>query len=57
MRISGTETLSLILSQTKQLNNLKVIFQVERNVPQVPKQGEDKRDGVIKPHNYIFDEL
>ena len=36
MRISGTETLSLTLSQTKQLNNLKVMFKVESNVPQVP---------------------
>ena len=48
MRISGTEPSSVILSQKMNFQKLK------RNVPNVPKQGEAKRDGVINPQNYNF---
>ena len=48
MRISGTEPSSLIISQKKNFQKLK------RDVPNVPKQAEAKRDGVINPQNYNF---
>ena len=41
MRISGTEPSSEILSQKKYFQKLR------RDVPNVPKQAEAKRDGVI----------
>ena len=47
MRISGTESLSVILSQ-------KSIFKSWTDVPNVPKQAEAKRDGVINQQNYNF---
>ena len=46
MRISGNEASSVILRQTKWLN-------VD---PKVPKQAEAKRDGVINPQNYNFNQ-
>ena len=48
MRISGTEPSSVILSQKKQFSK------VEKKSPNVPKQVESKRDGVINPKNYNF---
>ena len=41
MRISGTEPLSVILSQTKSFKKLK------SDTPKLSKQAEAKRDGVI----------
>ena len=46
MRISGTEPSSVILSQTKWIQKLKM------DAPKVPKRAEAKRDGVINPQNY-----
>ena len=46
MRVSDTEPLSVILSQTKKFPKLL------SDVRKVPKQTEDKRDGVINPQNY-----
>ena len=51
MRISGTEPSSAILSQTKKFQKL------ESGVPKVPKQAEAKRDGVINPQNYNFNQF
>ena len=51
MRISGTEPSSVILSQTKSFQNVKI------NVQKVPKQAEAKRDGVINPQNYNFSQF
>ena len=51
MRISGNEPSSLILSQIKKFQKL------ERDVPKVPKQAEDKRDGVINQQNYNFNQF
>ena len=48
---------SLTHSLTHSLNNLKVMFQVESDVPQVPKQAEAKIDGVVNPQNNNFDEV
>ena len=48
MRISGTETSSVILSQTCSIKKLK------SNDQKGPKQAEAKRDGVINPKNYNF---
>ena len=42
IRISGTEPLSWVLSQTMQFQKL------DSDVPKVPKQVEAKRNGVIK---------
>ena len=47
MHISGIEPSSVILSQ-------KSILKKWRDVPNVPKQAEAKRDGVINPQNYNF---
>ena len=47
MRISGTEPSSVILSETK----------LESDVPKVPKLDEVKRDGVINPQNYNFNQF
>ena len=49
MRISGTEPSSVILSQKK-----RNFQKLKRNVPNVPKQVDAKRDGVINPQNYNF---
>ena len=51
MRISGTEPSSVILSQTMKFKKFK------SNDPKVPKQAEAKRDGVIKPQNYNFNQF
>ena len=51
MRISGTEPSSVILSQTKSFQNVKI------NVQKVPKQAEATRDGVINPQNYNFSQF
>ena len=51
MRISGTEPSSVILSQTMKFKNMK------RDDPKVPKQAEAKRDGVINPQNYNFNQF
>ena len=48
MRISGTEPSSVILSQKRNF------IKVRRDVLNVPKQAEAKRDGVINPQNYNF---
>ena len=45
MRISGTEPSSVVLSQRRNFKSWK-------DVPNVPKQAEAKRDGVINPQNY-----
>ena len=46
--ISGTEPSPVILSQKCNFQKLK------RDVPNVPKQAETKRDGVINRQNYNF---
>ena len=51
MRISGTEPSSVILSQTEKFQKLKI------DAPKVPKQAEAKRDGVINPKNYNFNQF
>ena len=48
MHISGTEPSSMILSQKRNFQKLK------RDVPNVPKQAEAKRDGVINPPKIQF---
>ena len=48
MRISGTEPSSVILSQT---------CSIKSNDQKVPKQARAKRDGVINPHNYNFNQF
>ena len=48
MRISGTELSSVILSQTKWIQKLKMIAR------KCQKQAEAKTDGVINPENYNF---
>ena len=50
MRISGNKPSSVILCQTKLLKN-------ENDSPKVPKQDEAKRDGVINPQNYNFNQF
>ena len=47
MRISGTEPHQWSLAK-------EVISKLKRDVPNVPKQAEAKRDGVINPQNYNF---
>ena len=50
MRISGTKPSSVILGKNKFF-----FSEIEkRDAPNVPKQAEAKRDGVINPHNYNF---
>ena len=51
MRISGNEPSSVILSQTCYIEMLKSKDQ------KVPKQAEAKRDGVINPQNYNFNQF
>ena len=51
MRISGTEPSSVILSQTMQFKNVK------SDTPKVPKVAEAKRDGVLNPQNYNFNQI
>ena len=51
MRISGTEPLSVILSQTEKYQKMK------SDIPKVPKQYKAKRDGVINPQNYNFSQF
>ena len=51
MRISGTEPSSVILNRKKYFQKL------ERDVPNVPKQAKAKRDGVINPQNYNFNQF
>ena len=51
MRISGTEPSSVILSRTREFKKLKM------DTPKVPKQADAKRDGVINPHNYNFNQF
>ena len=48
MRISGTEPSSVILSQIMQFEKLK------SDDPNMLKQAEAKRDGVINPQNYNY---
>ena len=48
MRISGTEPSSVILRHTKYFQKLI------REIQNVPKQAEAKRDGVISPQFYNF---
>ena len=47
MRISGTEPSSVILSQ-------KIFSTLKRDVPNMQKEAEAKREGVINPQNYNF---
>ena len=49
MRISGIEPSSVI--QTKWFQNL------DSCVPKVPKQANAKKDGVISPQNYNFNQF
>ena len=51
MRISGNEPSSVIISQTCYIEMLKIKDQ------KVPKQAEAKRDGVINPQNYNFNQF
>ena len=51
MRISGTEPSSVILSKTWSKKKLK------SNDQNVPKQAKAKRDGVINPQNYNFNQF
>ena len=51
MRISGTEPSSVIL-QVRQ-SSLKV----EKRCQKVPRQAKAKRDGVINPQNYNFNQF
>ena len=51
MRISGTEHSSVIISQTMKFKKLKI------DNPNVPKQADAKRIGVINPHNYNFNQF
>ena len=51
MHISGTEPSSVILRQTKWFKKLK------SDVPKLPKQAKAKRDGVINPLNYNFNQF
>ena len=50
MRISDTEPLSVILGQKSSLK-------VGNDAPKVPEQAEAKRDGVINPKNYNFNQF
>ena len=50
MRISGTEPSSVILSQTCSIK-------VKSNAQKVPKLAEAKRDGVLNPQNYNFNQF
>ena len=51
MRISGNEPSSVILIQTMKFKKLK------SGDLKVPKQAEAKRDGVINPQNYNFNQF
>ena len=51
MRISCTEPSSVMLSQTKWLKKVKSDY------PNRQKQAEAKRDGVINPQNYNFNQF
>ena len=51
MRISGTEPSSVILSQTTKSKKLK------RDAQKVSKQVKAKKDGVINPDNYNFNQF
>ena len=48
MHISSTETSLLVILSQESSNFQKL----ERDVPNVPKQAEAKRDGLINPQNY-----
>ena len=50
MRISGNERSSVILRKIK-------VSKVENVDPKVPKQAEAKRDGVINPQYYNFNQF
>ena len=50
MRISGNEPSSVILRQI-------VVLKVENVDPKLPKEAEAKRDGVINPQNYNFNQF
>ena len=52
MRISGTELSSVIVSQTCSLKKLK-----KNNDQKGLKQAEAKKDGVINPQNYNFNQF
>ena len=51
MRISGTEPSSVILGQTKYFKKLK------NDAHKLPKQAKARRDGVINPQNYNFNQF
>ena len=52
MRISGTDTSSVILSRKSILKSLKEMSQTYQN-----KLLKAKRDGVINPKNYNFNQF
>ena len=51
MRISGTEPSPVILSHTEWFKKLK------SDVPKVPKQAKAKRDDVMNPQSYNFNQF
>ena len=51
MRISGIEPSPVILIQTKKVKKLK------SDAQNVPKQTEAKKDDVINPQNYNFNQF
>ena len=51
MRIAGTDPSSVILSQTCSFKSWEVMTK------KCQKQAEAKRDGVINPQNYKFNEF
>ena len=51
MSISGTEPSSVILSKTMKFKKLKI------DIPKEPKQADAKRDGLINPHIYNFNQF
>ena len=64
MRISGTDTSSVILSQTCCIKKLKSSDQqvpkqaeAKSKAQKVPKQAKAKRDGVINPQNYNLNQF
>ena len=52
MRISGTKPSSVILSHTEWFKN-----KLKSDAPKVLKQAKAKRDGVINPKSYNFNQI
>ena len=51
MRLSGTKPSSVILGQTMKFKKLN------SDDPQMPEQAKAKRDGVINPQSYNFNQF